>query len=103
MAEQRVNTFGTFLKTVQESSRHDSQQQRSAPGSAVETVLEIVRGHADGIDAKDLLETSGVSVVEFGQVIDRLQKLGAVIVQTANGRELMLPGPQAGEVMSLLR
>lgn len=104
MTEKRVNTFSTFLKTIQQSSAPELEQQRSAtPSGAVETVLMLLRQHPNGIDARELLDASGFSVVEFGQVIERLQKLGGVSVTMMSAGEVILPGPQADELLSLIR
>jgi hypothetical protein len=107
--QRNINSFGTFLDTVNKSET----PARQVPPAAVAAAAAETTGNPAGIilrivmeertiPVKALMDKAGLDIVNFGKAIADLQKLDAVRIAGTSPNEYVERGPNCDSAISLL-
>ncbi|HKO56354.1 MAG TPA: hypothetical protein VJ276_10785 [Thermoanaerobaculia bacterium] len=111
--QRNINSFGTFLDTVNNKSSAVSRQAPAAAPVAAAAAAAESTGKPAGIilrivmeertiPVKALIDKAGLDIVNFGKAIADLQKLDAVRIAGTSPDEYVTPGPNCDSAISLL-
>lgn len=104
---RKVNSFGTFLESLQETAPSEAPRERSATatsappsGNANGLILTSLQ-YTPSVDPSELLG-NGLDFVELGRAVERLRSLDAIqMLDSPSGRQLIHRGPKYDDVFAL--